>query len=138
MSNAIPGQGVILKRGDGAGPEVFTAVAEIKSWSLSQSRAERNPTHITSTNVESKPGLLDPGELKISGNLLPDDTTHTALRTDFENGVAARNWQLILTDATPSTLAITAWVKSLEISGEVDGDVPFSATLRLTAKPTWS
>jgi hypothetical protein len=95
--NAVLTQGTILKRGDGATPEVFTTVPDVVSISgPDATKAEIDVTDLLSTAKEFKGGLADFGRLTVELNYIPGNSVHTAMRNDFINASSpVRNWQIL-------------------------------------------
>ena len=98
MSNARIGTGILLKRGDGASPENFTALAEIVS--LQPPGYSRNEIEVSNHNngIEEKLlGLLRYGQVKGKCNWLPNDATQintgVGMRADILANVRA-NWRI--------------------------------------------
>lgn len=138
MSSGLEAQGVLLKRGDGATPEVFTAIAEITGFDgPSGSASVIDMTHLSSTAKEKKMGLMDEGQISIDGNLVTTDTQQEGLRDD-RTARTLRNFQLVLTDSPSTTLSFAAYVLTFSISGQVDGKIPFKCTLEISGQVTWS
>ena len=73
-------QGVQLKSGDGAGPEVFTKIGELKDISGPDEASDQlDATSLDSTSKEFIGGLRDGGEVKCAViSLLPDSKAATA------------------------------------------------------------
>lgn len=138
MSNALETQGVTLKIGDGASPEVFTAISEIIDFTGPGGQAAViDVTSLDSTAREKRMGLPDEGQFTFNGILLPDDTGQSALRT-ARTGRTLKNFKLTLTDSPATTLSFSAYVLGFENSGGVDDVLRLSVTLEITGPVTWS
>ncbi len=135
------GYGVLLKRGNAASPEVFTAIAELFNLSgpsLGLDTVETTHTQSTSAYRERIAGLLDAGEVSAEVNFLPADATQTeaaGILLDMKNRTL-RNWEIIWTDAGPTTWTIAAFVTSFEPSAPIEDRMTASITLTLSGKPT--
>lgn len=137
-SAAITAQGVELKIGDGATTEIFTTIAEIVSFSGPGGTASIiDVTSLSSTAKEKRVGMMDEGKLTFEMNLNPDNVQHLALKTD-RAARTLRNFKLVLTDTTPTTLAFAAYVSGMSISGGVDDVVKCSVTLEISGAVTWT
>ena len=140
MSNLIDTQGMSLKMGDGLSPETFTQVPRVTSIDPipnASGKPLRDVTDLSHTDTRKhKFGLADMPEITVEGFFDPDDTTHTALATAHENGTVT-NFQVVLTDGTPTTYSFSALV-SMQISAPLDGDVPFTLTLKPQSRLTKS
>lgn len=98
MSDAIIGTGILLKRGDGAAPEVFTTVAEIVS--LKPPSLSRNEVDVSNHNEGQEAkilGMLRKSAVTGTCNLLPTDATHGAsaggMMGDILNNTKS-NWRI--------------------------------------------
>jgi hypothetical protein len=136
---ALVSQGCVLKRGDGGGTEVFTAIGEVISINGvgSGSASEIDVTNLSSTAKEFLLGLKDEGEVSISLNLDTGDTMQTGLRSDRDANTL-RNFQLDLTDSGPTTLSFSAYVKTYPISIAVDDKIGLEVSLRISGPVTWA
>ena len=86
----------MLKIGDGATPEVFTAIAEVKDINgpvLSREFAEFTHQQSASGYREYKPTFKNSGDVTFKCNFLPDDETQgfqtAGLLKDYEDGTCA-------------------------------------------------
>lgn len=137
-TNAIQFQGIQLQRGNGAGPEVFTTIGEVMSFSGPGGNATViDASHAQSTAKEKLMGLKDEGQLSFEANLVPGDAAQTGLRTD-RNNRTLRNFKLILTDAGPTTLTFAAYVLGFAIAGSADDKITLSVTLEISGAVTWA
>ena len=142
MSNAIAAYGTLLQVGDGAGPEVFTTIAEVKSISGPSFSSEviDVTTHSSAAAGawrEKIASLIDPGELSFDINLVPTDTQHVALRTDMVNRTK-RNFKIVFPDSGTTTWQIAGFVTGFEVNAETDGVLEASLTLTLTDPPNFA
>ena len=82
-------------------------------------------------------GLINPGELPISGNFFPGDSTgQVALLTDLNNRTL-QSFVITLPAAMATTWTFSALVTKFKAAeAPVDGKVPFEATLQISGKPT--
>jgi hypothetical protein len=138
MTGAILGNGVALKRGDGASPEVFTSIGEVVSHGgPNQTVNEVAVTHLGSTVHEYLTGLRDSGELTLEANYLGSDTQQNALETDMANG-ALRNFQMTFPFSPVRTAAFSGRVTAFGLAGGVDEPVRLSISIRITSLITWT
>lgn len=140
--NGMPALNTVLKRGDGASPEVFTAIAEltdINGLDLKMDVVEI--THLTNAWKERKGTLLDAGEIKISGNFIPTDTTQrfatSGLGLDLVNKTL-RNFKLVFPDGGSTTWTFTALVIAFSIKAPLAGKLGFDATILISGLPTFA
>lgn len=132
MATTYETQGTILRRGDGASPEVFTDVPGITSIDpVGFSRSLIDVTDLLSLAREYKLALKDGQEINVEAWYDPDDTEHAGLRDDLNTGVT-RTFELQLTDSPPQVITITGLVMNWSIGAQIDNVYP----LRFTIKPT--
>lgn len=132
-------QGVVLKRGDGGGSEVFTSIGNIESLKgpgMSATMVE--VTDLDSTWVEEKAVIKDGGEVSFDLFFLPSAAAQQAgIWTDF-TGLTKRNWQIVDTGTTPNqtTWAFAAYVTKIDPSYAKKDVIKGSITLRVTGAVT--
>lgn len=138
---AKSGFGTLLKIGDGGGTEVFTTIAEIKQIQGPKEKADtydatnmNSPSTGTSGFREFVPGLIDAGEIVITGNYT-SVASQDALRTTFWNGTL-RNFQMLVPLAVPETWSFAAIVTAHELILSHDAAMSFTATLKISGVPT--
>jgi len=137
-TNALETQGVVFKRGDGGGPEVFTAVGEVNSFDGPGGAATIiDATHLASTAREKIMGLPDEGQFSMELNLDPSDTQQIGLKDD-RAARTKRNFELLLTDSPATKLSFAGFVMEFRISGGVDDKINASVTIEITGAVTWS
>ena len=138
-SAALEAQGMELKIGNGASPEVFTAIAEIKTFSgPSGSATVIDVTDLSSAAKEKRMGLADEGQLSFTINYIPSNTQHALLRTQRASREET-NFKLVFTDDSPSTTwSFSAFVTGFAVSGAVDAVVEANVTLEITGAITES
>lgn len=132
-SQALEAQGMELRIGNGASPEVFTAISEISTFSGPGGAATViDVTDLSSLAKEKRMGLADEGQLSFTINYIPNDTQHALLRTQRANRQET-NFKLIFTDDSPSTTwSFAAFVTGFSVTAAVDGVVQANVTLEIT------
>jgi TP901-1 family phage major tail protein len=120
------GRDLLLKIGDGGGPEIFTSVAGLKARTLAF-----NSTNIDITNADSGGWreLLADGvkSASISGSgVFKDAASDEALRAAFFAGNAP-NWQVVIPGF--GTVQGAFRITSLQYDGPYDGEVKISLSL---------
>lgn len=131
-------QGVVIKRGDGASPEVFTTIGEVNSiQGPGGSATTIDVTNLSSTAKNKKMGLIDEGQVTLEMKLDTADTAQTGLRTDRSNKTL-RNFQIVLTDSPATTISFAAYVMSFALATAVDDVVTASVTLEIDGLVTWA
>lgn len=100
-----------IKVGDGASPENFVVIPELKEYDLPEIKVDMEEA----TNQDSPmlngliykewlAGLADGTEATFTGNYLPTDNTQKLVRT-YQDG-KAHNFQVVIRDITQSPIAI--------------------------------
>ncbi|WP_033818882.1 phage tail tube protein [Kitasatospora sp. MBT63] len=134
----IDGFGTQLKRGDGGGPEVYTAVANVTSISPpGLSRETLDVTTHGSPNgwMEFIGGLKDGGE--VSADVNYDPSEHDSLIDDFEDS-EPRSWQIVFPDDATTTWTFDAILTGLEPDAPYDDKLTASLTWKVSGKPVLS
>src|SRR5262245_17245388 len=131
MSDAQGTTGIVLKRGNGGSPEVFSAVGEISGFDGPGGSAnEIDVSHFTSSAKEYIIGLKDEGEITFDMNFVPTDPGQSGLWGDRDTR-AKRNFTLTFSDLT-HVMTFTAYVRTLRLTGRTDDAVRGALTLRIT------
>lgn len=136
--NELVTTGTVLQRGNGASPEVFTAIGGVFDIKPSQPvRAKIPIADLTDTAKRFKPGILESGELVVQYNLLPADPAQAGLDTDFAAGTL-RNFKLVYPKAVGSgTDTFAAFVSGLSrATMGVNGLQMRTATLQISGAIT--
>jgi len=140
-TSAKPGSKCVLKVGDGAGPEVFTTIAEVKGVrGPSLSGGVVDVTSFDSAGVrEFAPTLRDAGTVSFNCNYIPNGagTGHQKLLTDLLNGTS-RNLRLEFQFSPTVILAFSGIITGAEIGAELEQAVSLSVTIKVTGWPTWT
>lgn len=138
-TNGISAFGTLLKSGNGATPEVFTAIAECLDIDgpAMKSRMEDATNH-GSTNgfEESIPTTKTLGQVKFKLNFIPTGSTHSyaaGLIKDWYNRTK-RNFQMVFPDST--TWSFSAHVEEVAVKAPVKGLLSADVTLNITGSPT--
>jgi hypothetical protein len=139
-TTAAIGYGTLLKRGDGGGTEVFTAIGELKSLSgPSYSMDTPEATHMASANAakEYVAGLIDAGEVTAEVNFLNDSTQNltAGIKLDWKNRTK-RNFQIYFPTATTNTITFAAFVTGWSPKASVGDILTVEVKLKVTGLPT--
>jgi predicted secreted protein len=134
----IDGFGTQLKRGDGADPEVFTAIANITS--INPPNMSRETIDLTTHQsadgwMEFKGALKDGGE--VSSDVNYDPAQHDTLVADFEDD-DPRNYQIVFPDDASTTWSFAAILTGFEPEAPYDDKLAASLTWKVSGKPTLS
>lgn len=141
MSSAVHAYGTLLKAGDGASPETFTTIAEVRNGpGLGFSVDDIEVTNHDSTNAwkEFIPGLLDAGEVSFSINFLPTNATHSAsagILNDMQDRTV-RNFQLVMSDGSSATWNFTGYYKGFNANFPPESQIEAEVTIKVTGEPT--
>lgn len=143
MTLARSGFGTLLKMGDGGGPEVFTAIAELTNVTTPAfTRATIDATHHTSPGGvrEFIANLIDPGEVTLTVNWIPSSPTQdqtTGLLKAALDGVT-RNWQLVIPSSPAVTWNFKAFVTAFTGATPMDDKMSASVTMKVSGLPTFT
>jgi hypothetical protein len=140
MTEAIHGYGTLLKRGNGAATEVFTAIAEVLDIDgPDMSLDTADVTHQESGGWDEHVGLLlRGGEVTFDLNFLPGSASHNAvagLLQDFKNRTL-RNLQLVFPSTPAKTWKFSALVMKFKPSAPVNDRLMASVTLKISGVVT--
>lgn len=135
-----------LAWGDGATPtEAFTEIAE----QLTLEPADTQTDEVEFSNQDSddfrkefKPSWIDGGELTVTFNYIPGNTTQSNVRDD-RDAQTIRNWRINLRDPVSNTvdqtITFAGWVKSFKLNTiDPASRMEGSATIRVTGPETWA
>jgi len=86
---------------------------------------------------ETQPGLIDAGEVTLEGFFNQADATgQLAMLTDL-NSRTSRTGVITFPASTGTTWTFTGYITGLKIGdAPIDGEIPFTATIKPTGKPT--
>lgn len=143
-TKGVVGLGTLLKIGNGASPETFAAIAEVKDIGgpqLSREFAEFTHQQSTGGYREYKPTFKMSGDLTFKCNFLPDDLTQgfatTGLLKDYDGGTL-RNFQLLFPDSGATLASFAAYVSNISPAAPIAGALELNVTLRVTGSVVWS
>lgn len=137
-TSATIGYGTAFKRGDGASPEAFTALAEvIDLGGPEMSKDTVDATHMASPSRyrEFISGLRDGGEVSVMVNFVPGNTTFANALTDFDADVT-RNYQIVWADG--STLEFAGHMTGPAVTQPIDDKMTATFTYKVDGKPTFT
>lgn len=133
---ALPAKGTVLKLGDGAGSEVFTAIGEginITGPHYSQTLTEVTNHDSPSFFEEWIAGKRSAGEVTIEANYI-QGVQQLGVLADLIAGTK-RNFKLVRPTATPETISFSAFVKSVEVDHPFNGKLGWKAAMQITGLP---
>ena len=134
---AQKGKDILLKIGDGAGPEVFTTVAGLRARTISL-----NARSVDATDSDSagrwRELLAGAGvrQASVSGAGVFRDATSDALIRAAFFAQSADNWQLVVPDF--GVLEGPFLVAALEYAGEHEGEATYAITLASAGEITFT
>lgn len=133
--SALPSLNTILKVGDGAATEVFTAIAEVTSITpMSGSTEILDASDLSSAWKIKKAGMIDAGQLQFSLHFLPGSAGHQGLMTDWQSRTT-RNFQIVFPDTPATTWEIAAIITSVGPQVPANGIITGSFTAEITGQP---
>ncbi len=135
-TDAKIGAGAAFKIGNGASPEVFTAVAEVTSISgpgFTKEAAEATSLDSTNKFREYVPGFKDGGDVTIEFNLL--SATITTLKTQLDLTVF-RNYQVVFPTSPSKTWKFSAIMTSFSHDANATDTMTGTATFKISGSPT--
>lgn len=141
-SKARIGYGTLLQRRLSTSPDVWQTIAErVNISGPGMSRDAPDVTHMDSPDGwrEFIAGLKDGGEIGVEGNFIPEDESHnaeTGLLTEFDSDVRA-TWRIVFPGESPRvTWTMDGILTGFEPDMPVDDKMAFSATIKVSGKPT--
>lgn len=137
MSQAFTFTGGTVKAGDGASPEVFTAIAEVQTCGFSGDKVDTvDVTHALSPggNREFIGTLGDNGEFSFTANLLPTDVTQINL-TVLRNSKVPHNFKVVLPNAL-GTYSFAGIVTGIERSLDFAKEAKLTSKIKITGALT--
>jgi hypothetical protein len=142
-SQAVTGLGSILSMGNGASPEVFIAVGEIRSLSQTGRQAKTDDvTNLQSGAVEFIPTLVDSGTYDFTCNRVGGDAGQIAMENAF-NGLTLHNFKLQLIKSGSQTTTGDLYtfyglIQELSYTFAPDKAVTFTGKLRVSGLITYT
>ncbi len=135
-SGTITARTVVPTASGTNGTEVFTNIAEVKSISGPNFQVGfADITHMESPSAvrEFLPTLTDPGEISLTCNFLPDNSTHDAMRVDMI-ARTKRNFTMTMTDTGGATIwSFSGYYSQLQLTTPLDGPAEITIGVKLTS-----
>ncbi len=135
------GVGATLEFGDGASPEVFTAIGKVATWSGPElTKEEVDDTTLDSAGgfKEFLSGLKDPGQVTFTVHRSVNDQNQEQIITDM-TGSVGRNWRLTWVSLSPNWIAdFSAEVFGITPSADPNAPITMDVTLRISGVVTWT
>lgn len=144
MTEGVIGLGTLLEIGDGATPENFTPIAEVKDITgpgLTREFAEFTHQQSSGGYREYKPTFKNSGDVSFKCNFLPDDATQgfatSGLLKDYDDG-KLRNFKLKFPDVGQTVASFAAYVSNIQPGAPIANALELNVTLRITGPVVWS
>lgn len=100
---SVHSKGTTIKLGDGASPEVFTAIGGINDVpGIDRAKSVLEDTSIDDSNRHYDYGIGEPPQITISMFWNPDDAQQAALVTAYDNETE-KNFQAVMPDSPETT-----------------------------------
>lgn len=139
MANIVS-QGVQFLVGDGASPEVFTAVAQLKSiGDLDLTRSKIDTTLLSSLVTTAQAGLTSVSDIAVVVNYDDSEATQSAFWTKITTAQQSDvNYRIDLDDGSPSTtFTFAAQIVGFRLTGfTTDSLQEGEFTLAINSEPT--
>ena len=139
MTNAVSGVGTTISIGDGASPEVFTAIGEVTNLGGPEISAEE----IETTSLDSVGGfkefiggLRDGGSVTLDMNYLGSNAQQNDMRDNI--GGVTKNYQISWPYSPAVTCTFAAQVSNMTFNTEPNAAISASVSLKVSGEPTWS
>ena len=119
--------------------QLIGEVTSISGVNITVSKQDATLINATDATKEIKPGLIDPGDVTITGWCDPDDTGQALMWTDLK-ARTKKAWLITF----PASISSAVWGGNGYLLGfstdEVtpEGLVPFTAVIGITELPTWT
>lgn len=130
--------GTQLKRGNGASPETFTALANctgITPPGISRETIDVTAHDSSTAFMEFLGGLKDGGEFSTDVNYNPGQ--HDFLLADLDD-TAPRNYKIVFPDQLNTTWSFTGILTGYEPDAPYDDKLSATLTWKVSGKPTFS
>jgi hypothetical protein len=133
MSNATNGFGASITR-DG---NTIAELTSIGGVSIKRDMIDVTTHQSPSGYEEVLPGIIRTGNVPLEGNFYPGDASgQIGLQSDLDAGTL-QSFVTSLPGSTGTTLIFTAYVEEFSVGkADVNGIIPFSASLKISGKPT--
>lgn len=142
MSKATSGVGIKFQIGDGAGPEVFTTIAEVTNFTgPNETSPNIDVSNFDSAAREFIAGLKDGGEVTFEVNFIGSNAQQQSLRA-AQSARTLKNFKILLNDAAldadKTTISFSANVTGFSLTASVDAAVKASVTLKVSGEPVFT
>lgn len=135
-TSAVSSHGTFLKVGDGADPEVFTTIAEVKDISgpAMSLNMEDATSHDSGGWREEIATLLEAGDISFDVNYIGDTTQNVLETAQYDR--ERLNFQMVFPLTPAVTKGFSGYVTSFEFGAPVEGILTASVTIRVSGAVT--
>lgn len=140
MSIAKLSNGTLLKIGDGAGPEVFTNVPDVrrlKGPSIKFDLLDVGSHSSPDLFREFIPGWSDGDAITGMGNWRPSNTVLKNMRIDAY-AATKRNFKIVYPDTPDNTVVCATYIERIEPDADAGKEMTDDFRLKVTGAPVWS
>ena len=133
---SVKTQNAAIKYGDGASPEVFTAVASVTDFQgPSGQRQVIDITRLASSGKEKNVGLPDFGQITFNLIWDSDNLYDVAVWDQFVAGTA-KNMQVVFDNSPQDVISFSGYVLGFNFTAGADDVVRASCTIEIDGAPT--
>lgn len=131
-ANVTNSKGTVLAKGDGASPEVFTAIVGIQDMpAINSAKSVKDRTDLTDDVRDYGLGIMEPPSITLTCFWDYSNAQHTALITEH-TAETKSNYQVQCPDSPSTTYTFQALISSYTTPyGGVDGDLMWDITFQL-------
>lgn len=132
--------GTLLKVGDGAAPEVFTNVPDVRRLSGPSVKFDLLDVGSHSSPDlfrEYIPGWSDGETINAMMNWRPSNTVHKNLRID-SYAATKRNFKVVYPDTPDNTVTCSSYIEQITPTADVGKEMTADLRIKTTGAPVWS
>lgn len=138
-TKALGAQGVLIKMGNGASPEVFNTIAEVKGFDgPGGSATVIDASTLDSTAKEKIMGLPDEGQFTMDVHFDPTNTNGQVAMQTARAARTKKNFKVTLTDSGAMDVTFSGYVTGFSLSGAVDNIIAAKITIEITGAVTYT
>ena len=135
---AIHGYGITLSYDDGGSPVSITDITEITPPEVTKETIETTHHGSSGGAREFISGLVDGGEMSVTVNYDPGDTSHSYLRTAANSANSGTPDSFTLTYSDSSTDEFSGYVTGMSVEAPMDDKVSATFTIKITGTSSYS
>lgn len=132
--------GSLLKKGDGAAPEVFTTIPGVRK--LSGPAVDFDLLDVSDHDTpnlfrEFIPGWSDGDVIRAMVSWRPSNTVHVSVRTDAY-AATLRNLKIVFPDTSLNTVTMSTYLKTWVPTADPGQEMRADLSAKITGAPVWS